>query len=194
MLNFRSRSLFLGPLSITLTISMLLISAKSWSQTHYTMTVVKEAWVGNGSSQPNSEPLSCISANKISQALSRMVSHSQHGQKPIKLLDINSNSALFAIQNTDDFHLNTVSLWVQIKNQKKLAFFQISEIEMYEYTLPKVNLNNGVLTVEATTMTVDPTNDNENFKVPNTIGRLYQTIKVGQVLPNALQLNILTCK
>jgi hypothetical protein len=193
MLNEHRDRLFLGSMSRTLTIVLSFLSISIFAKPQYPMTVVKEAWVNSNSALRVTSYLSCQSYKRVSKPQKQIMSYSSHGQKPMKIMDLSKEVALFAIQNTDDFYLNNVNLWIQLKRKNSTQFFDISEIMMHAIELPSVQLSQGRIVVQATTLTLDPESDNENWKIPNKLGQLYQTIGIGSMSAEGLELNILNC-
>ena len=184
MLSANWSVLFLGSLLISSTLA---------AQTEFPMTVVKTARVSPHTQPASNGVLNCVSSNTTSKAQSKIESYSSHGQKAIKLLELSPDSSLFAQQNTDDHELNDVTLWIQIRGNKQVQNFQISQIAMHEYTLPKVQLVKGVLVIQADTINFDPEEDKE-WSVRNTPGQLYQTIRLGSLSQGGLSLSTFTCE
>lgn len=184
MLSANWSVLFLGSLLISSTLA---------AQTEFPMTVVKTARVSPNAQPATNGVLNCVTSNITSKAQSKIESYSSHGQKAIKLLELSPDSSLFAQQNTDDHHLNDVTLWIQIRRNKQAQYFQISEIPMHGYVLPKVQLVKDALVIQADTVNFDPEEDKE-WSVRNTPGQLYQTIRVGSLIQSGLSLSTLTCE
>ncbi|MFN9066673.1 MAG: hypothetical protein ACK5V3_05550 [Bdellovibrionales bacterium] len=189
-----SSQLILGSVSMILTILLMLSSSLSIASDHYSMTVTKKAWVNSNSSPTDQASLNCKNQSLTKSVATHIKSYSKHGQKPLKIMNISNDMELFAIHNTDDEHLNNVNLWLKIKRKNKNYFFEISEIMMHAYELPRVQWNKGALVIQATTYTVDPNQENDIQKIPTVLGQLYEVIRFDKLTDTALQLHILSCQ
>ena len=185
----------LSPLSIISTLSLLLTSTSfAIKVTKFPMTVVTEAEVmSNDDIKPLGKPMICNQKQNFASPSAKINFYRSTTRKAEMLQQINPNTVLFASRNTDDGYLNSVTLWLAIRNGQSVKYFPITEIDMERFELPKIRLDQNTLVIEADTMTIDPKEENEFAKVPTIAGQLYQTIQTGSLSEQGLALNILSC-
>lgn len=194
MTNTSLKTALLSPLSKVSTIALVLISSLfANAKPHYAITVVSEATVMAKGTESTAETLQCKNSKALSKAVSKMGYDRSTTKKPEKITQINKATTLFAFRNTDDGYLNSVTLYIADQSLQGTKYYPITEIEMERFELPKIKLKNNILTVEADTLTVDPREENDMMKIPIIQGRIYQTIQIGEMTSEGLQITTLSC-
>ncbi len=194
MKNATLKTALLSPLSKILTIAIVLISSLyANAKTHYAITVVSEASVMAKGSEPTAETFQCKNSKLISKAVAKMGYERSTTKKAEKVMQITKETTLFAFRNTDDGYLNSVTVYLAVHSIQGTKYYPLTEVDMERFELPEMKLKNNILTVEADTLTVDPLEENDLMKVPVIQGRLYQTVQIGEMTADGLQITTLSC-
>lgn len=185
---------FLSLLSTVLTlISSLLLSPTAQAQTTYPMRVVKEARVMSGPAQASSGAHACTNERGMAVPEAQMLYYRAIPTRPVFVLQINKDTALYYTHNEDEEHMNSVSYWLAVKSGKKSLHYQLTVIPLaHRDDLPKAHYQSDVLTIEANSLSLDPNADNQ-FMPPDVPTHVYQTVRLGKLTSAGLELNILNC-
>jgi hypothetical protein len=189
------KTTLLSPLTRALTILSLLSPLLGFAALNYPMIVVKEASVMKGPAyQQPAGVFQCQTTSLVSKSVKVMAWYSTPVPTAEKMLALERNLSVFATRRVgDDIH-NIVTLWLATKQGGQDAYYQLTDVEMQHYELPKLTvIRPGVLLVEADTLSPDPNEDNLNMQIPIIPGQLRQTIFVGGLRPDGMQLSHQTC-
>ncbi len=176
---------------ISTVISILALSLFAQAEPHYAMTVVKEARVSKDRSYQPKETLKCKTDNTVSIGSEKLGwSYTTPG---VQVAQISKSAMVLATRTNDERLVDTLTLWLSVKSGRTVKYYAISEMDTIgSDVLPKVSLQNNVLTVEVDTLTTDDSNP-DIIKAPDLYGHLYQTIRIGEITEKGLDLSILSC-
>lgn len=187
-----SKITILSPVSkISTVISIIALNLFAHAQPYYAMTVVKEARVSKEQKNQSSETLKCKNDNIVSIGSKKLGwSYTTAG---VQVAQVGKNAAVLATRTNDERLVDTLTLWLAVKSGLAVKYYAISEMDTIgSEALPKVSLQNKVLTVEVDTLTTDDSNP-DIIKAPDQYGHLYQTIRLGEITEKGLELSILSC-
>lgn len=172
----------------------LFLGLSLYAQTHYPMTVVKEARVGQRT-QISSSQLACQTQTRLSASVLSMSWIGSNSRKPEFILELSKNASIYATRNTDDSYLNSVTLWLKSKTKNSIRYFELAEIHMENYELPDIQLKNDTLIIQANSMKADPHNVDDEFMKDHPVikSKLYQTLRLASAVNNHIQIQSLVC-